>query len=186
MTPSATPTAHSRRHDLFVSTVLVHERTIRGLARRLVRDEAEVEDVVQETLLRAYRFFDRFEAGTNARAWLCRILRNLVINRFHKARTRPALVRLLPETDTGEGGAADPETVLLGADMRHELERAVGELPEAYRSAMLLFLEGDLSYREIADRLDRPIGTVMSRLHRARRLVREKIVERSGAPPASP
>lgn len=156
-----------------------------GAARRMTRNAADAEDLVQETYLRAYKGFDRFAAGTNLRAWLFRILTNLFINEYRRRRRRPAEVDL-GDTDTlymyrGLGGgetarrsrsAEDEHLAGLTSD---EVRRALESLPDSYRVAVLLADVEGFAYKEIAEILDIPIGTVMSRLHRGRKRLREAL-----------
>jgi RNA polymerase sigma-70 factor, ECF subfamily len=133
----------------------------------------DAEDLVQETFLRAYRAFDRFDAGSNARAWLHTILRRVRTDAFRRRRRRPETVEL-----TGEGPATAPAQDAL-ASGREDLERALRALPEAFRTAVVLRDLQELSYAEIAGALGVPVGTVMSRIHRGRALLREALAGRS-------
>lgn len=142
-------------------------------ALRLSRgNEVEAADIVQETFLRAYRAFDRFQPGTSARAWLHTILQRVRIDVFRRARRRPETVEL-----TGEGPSVRPSQDALTAG--HDLERALRELPEAFRTAVVLRDVEELSYAEIAAVLGVPMGTVMSRIHRGRALLREALARRT-------
>jgi len=165
----------------FEATVLPHQAILRRLALRCVRNEADAEDLVQDTYLRAFRFFGGFAPGTNALAWLCRILKNLVINRYHKQRREPWMVELAEEGpfQLPDGGPPDPdpspEEIFFSTALREEVERALDRLPTSFREALALKLGGDLTYREIGEILGRPVGTVMSRLHRGRRLLVQQL-----------
>jgi len=133
----------------------------------------DAEDLVQETFLRAHRAFDRFEPGSNARAWLHTILQRVRTDAFRRMQRRPSTVELV-----GEGPAtAPPEDAL--ASGREDLERALRALPEAFRDAVVLRDVQELSYAEIAEALGVPVGTVMSRIHRGRALLREALGGRS-------
>ncbi|MBI3449537.1 MAG: sigma-70 family RNA polymerase sigma factor [Acidobacteria bacterium] len=163
-----------------------HVRSLHNVAMKLTRRREEAEDLVQETLLRGYRFFDRYESGTNIRAWLLTILRNLFVNRYRRAR------RGWQEVETGgaegrletliERGAASarpetsPEQILVSGCLDGEIERALADLPGEYRMVLTLSAMEGLSYREIAAVLECPIGTVMSRLHRSRRMMQERLM----------
>ena len=148
-------------------------------AVRMTHNSADAEDLVQETYLRAYRGYPRFEAGTNLRAWLYRILTNTYINAYRSKQRRPA------ETDLGEvenlylyrrlggleaserGRSAEDELMDLVTD--EEVKAALDALPEQFRVAVLLADVEGFSYREMSEILDVQIGTVMSRLHRGRK-----------------
>ena len=156
-----------------------------GAARRMTRNDATAEDLVQETYLRAYKGFDRFTEGTNLRAWLFRILTNLFINEYRRRKRRPEEVDL-GDTDSlylyrGLGGAdsarlsRSAEDELLDGLTSGEVRDAIESLPESYRVAVLLADVEGFAYKEIAEILDVPIGTVMSRLHRGRKRLREML-----------
>lgn len=137
-------------------------------ARRLARDEAEAEDLVQETMLRAFVHRDAFAPGTNARAWLGRILRNLFIDRRrHAAANRRLEVVLANEPMTGIG--PDPAHALDAARVRARVCAALAALPEAFRRAVELVDLEDADYATAALAMACPEGTVMSRVHRGRR-----------------
>lgn len=153
-------------------------------ALRLTRNPSDAEDLVQETYLRAYRGFDRFEEGTNIRAWLYRILMNAFINIYRKRQREPQTV---PEDDVpewylyeklgAEGAEASAEVKVLESLPDQDVQDALAELPEQFRLAVLLADVEGFSYREIADILDVPMGTVMSRLHRGRRALEKRLWE---------
>ena len=156
-----------------------------GAARRMTRNDAAAEDLVQETYLRAYKGFDRFSEGTNLRAWLFRILTNLFINEYRRRKRRPEEVDL-GDTDTlylyrGLGGAdgarlfRSAEDELLDGLTSAEVRDAIEALPQSYRVAVLLADVEGFAYKEIAEILDVPIGTVMSRLHRGRKRLRQTL-----------
>lgn len=163
----------------FEQTALVHLDTLHRVALRLTRNRAEAEDVVQETCLRAFRAFDRFSAGTNCRAWLVTILRNVFLNRV-RDRAREVLEGDMGGLDTMDIATEDqvvasPEEEFLQSVLHGDVDRAVKTLPLAFREVVVLVdLEG-LSYREVAEALACPIGTVMSRLSRGRRLLRQAL-----------
>jgi RNA polymerase sigma-70 factor (ECF subfamily) len=137
------------------------------MARQLVGTEA-AEDLVQETFLRAWKYFDTFDSASNCRAWLFRILRNVWIGRWRKSRLE------LPLAETGDEQIEpyyDWEDEFLRDQMSAEIERALSELPADYRLAILLADVEDLTYEEIARVTECPIGTVMSRLNRGRKML---------------
>ena len=156
-------------------------------ALRMTRNPADAEDLVQETYLRAYRGFGGFEQGTNLKAWLYRILTNTYINSYRAKKRRPEesdledvedlyLYRRLASADVEKlGRSAEDELFNLFTD--DEVKAALEALPEQFRMAVLLADIEGFSYKEIADILDIPIGTVMSRLHRGRRGLQKRLWE---------
>jgi len=170
--------AEKRRQ--FEDEALVHLCTLYNVALRLTRDPAEAEDLVQETVLKAYRAWDRYERGTNCRAWLLTILRNTFINDFRKRSKRPDPVPFdaVEEVSVfGDVKDEDPE----GSFFRHlvddEVRRAIDELPEEFRLPVVLSDVEGLSYAEIAEVLELPVGTVKSRLFRGRRRLQRRLYE---------
>jgi RNA polymerase sigma-70 factor (ECF subfamily) len=154
-----------------------------NFARWIARDSDDAEDLVQETYLRALRGFASFQPGTNFRAWIFQILRNT----FLSSRTNYER-RMTEELDSDEDGpelAVDtetPETILMNRSNFQRVQRAIDDLPVHYRETLLLCEVEEMSYREIAEILSIPIGTVMSRLARARKAVRESLGSTPGAP----
>jgi RNA polymerase sigma-70 factor (ECF subfamily) len=145
--------------------------------------EEAAEDLVQETYLRAWKYFDTFQSGSNCRAWLLRILRNVWADRWPSRRLE------IPLTESSEPAVEpyyDWEGPFFGRVMSAEIERALAELPEEYRWAVLLADVEELSYKEIAVAMGCPIGTVMSRINRGRRalarLLRASANERQKSP----
>ena len=151
-------------------------------AVRLTRNPADAEDLLQETYLRAYRAFASFEEGTNLRAWLYRILTNAYINVYRKRQREPQTVSTddvdewyLYDQLAERGREPSAETEVLERLPDEEVQAALQSLPEQFRLAVLLADVEGFSYKEIAEILDVPIGTVMSRLHRGRRAL-EKLL----------
>ena len=155
-------------------------------ALRMTRNPADAEDLVQETMLRAYRAFDRFEAGTNLKAWLFRILTNAYINTYRKKQREPKkvstdeiedfdLFRELKNHDPAFTTSA--ETVVLDSLVDTDIIEALDELPEQFRLAVVLSDLEDFSYAEMAEIMDVPLGTVMSRLHRGRKALQQRLWE---------
>ncbi|MDH4117023.1 MAG: sigma-70 family RNA polymerase sigma factor [Acidimicrobiia bacterium] len=156
-------------------------------AMRMARNPADAEDLVQETLLKAYRAYASFEEGTNLKAWLYRILTNTYINKYRRDSRRPNETDLADVEDLylyrriGSEHSADAsrsvEDLVLDGLVEADIKQAVESLPEAFRVPVLLAdLEG-FSYKEIASILDVPIGTVMSRLHRGRKALQKTLWE---------
>lgn len=163
----------------FERLALVHLDAVYHFALRLTRNRAEAEDVVQEAYLRAFRSFHRFDPGTNCRAWLFTILRNVFLNRVraHGREAPEASVGGLDEARVGIEArvVANPEEEFLQTVLHGDVDRALRTLPLVFREAVVLAdLEG-LSYREVAEVLGCPIGTVMSRLSRGRALLRHAL-----------
>ncbi len=163
----------------FEDTALPYMDEIHKAALRMTKNVTEAEDLVQDTFLRAYRFFDGFEQGTCMKALLLKILKNTFINRFNKQVNKPEHVdfdqlRLYEEEPTSTN---DPEKDIISKVFDDDLMRAINELPTEFGTVILLSdLEG-FSYREIAKIVKCPIGTVMSRLHRGRKLLRDSLKE---------
>ena len=159
-----------------------------GAALRMTRDATLAEDLVQETFMRAFRFWHRFQQGTNIKAWLLRIQTNIFINKYRKRQKERAVFDsrqvddLLPRLAVEEQRYLPPETrdEFLKQIIGDEVLRALDELPFEFRMTILLADMHDLSYKEIAEVLDCPVGTVMSRLHRARKLLQARLFEYAG------
>jgi len=171
----------------FAEQAMEHMPSLYTAALRMTRNPSDAEDLVQETYLRAYRGFGGFEQGTNLKAWLYRILTNTFINRYRAKKRRP------DETDLDDvedfylyrrlGGLEEArasrsaEDELMDLFPESEVKDAVESLPENFRMAVLLADVEGFSYKEIADILDIPIGTVMSRLHRGRKALQKRLYE---------
>ncbi len=157
-----------------------------GAALRLTRNPQDAEDLVQEAYLRAYRGFEGFREGTNLRAWMYRILTNTFINSYRKRQREPVTVSVSDE-DTPDwylydrigSSVAEPsaESEVLEQIPDEDVQRALEDLPEVFRMAVLLADVEGFSYKEIAEILDVPIGTVMSRLHRGRKALQRALWE---------
>jgi RNA polymerase sigma-70 factor (ECF subfamily) len=158
---------------------LVHLDTVYRVALGLTRNRADAEDIVQDAFLRAFRSFHRFNPGTNCRAWLFTILRNVFRNRL-RSRSREVLESELGSLEAAQATASpvehdSPEEVFLQTVLHGDVDHAVRTLPSVFREPVVLVdLEG-LSYREAAEVLGCPLGTVMSRLFRARTLLRRAL-----------
>jgi len=164
----------------FERQALVHTDALFGAAYRLTRNARDAEDLVQDSLLRAYRFWDSFEQDSNCKAWLLRIVTNTFINEYQrKKRSREVLDAATAEQDATDGvlmhaEASDrqsPERTLVERSVSDDVQRALESLPEDFRTAVVLCDVQGLSYKEIADIMQTPVGTVMSRLFRGRKLL---------------
>ena len=160
----------------FEREVSLHQGLLLGAAMRFTRSRPEAEDLVQETVFRAWRFWGTFETGTHRRAWLLRILRNTFINRHRRTRReREVLAEVRQAPWSAEGWCSEPSESLREGAMGDQVTAALEALPDAFRRVLVLVDLDDLSYREAADVLGCPVGTVMSRLHRARRAMQTSL-----------
>ena len=157
------------RDERFETEAIPHMRALYATAYRMTRNAHDAEDLVQETFLRAYRAFDRFAAGTNIRAWLYTILHRVRTDAFRRAARSPSTVELAAD---GPAVPAPQDALARGGE---DIERALATLPEAFRTAVILRDVEDFTYEEIARILAVPIGTVMSRIHRGRALLRQAL-----------
>jgi RNA polymerase sigma-70 factor (ECF subfamily) len=170
-----------QRQGEFEGEALIYLDALYGLALRLSGgDEPRAEDLVQEAVLKAYRAWDRFEAGTNCRAWLMTILRNTFINQFRQQKARPSPVEFEQVAERASSAAlydADPEGRIFDRMIDDQVIAAIDELPDEFRVAVVLSdLEG-LSYQEVAELMGIPVGTVKSRLFRARKRLQERLYD---------
>lgn len=153
------------RHADFPAEALEHRRSLHRLALRLTRNPGDAEDLVQETYVRAFAAWDTYRPGTHCRAWLARILENCFISHCRREeRFRRWAEEARPQAD-------DAEPLLTWSSLSDHTARALRRLPEDFRAVVVLHDLQNRTYREIAVRARIPIGTVMSRLHRARRLL---------------
>ena len=171
--------ARQKRVD-FERQALAHVDSLYGAAYRLTRNPRDAEDLVQDSLLRAYRFWDSFEQDSNCKAWLLRIVTNTFINEYQrKKRSREILDAASAEQDATDGvlvhaNAHDkqsPERALVERSVSDDVQKALDSLPEDFRTAVILCDMQGLSYKEIAEIMECPVGTVMSRLFRGRKLL---------------
>jgi RNA polymerase sigma-70 factor (ECF subfamily) len=158
----------------FEQSVLPHLGAAYNLARWLLRNPADAEDVVQESYLRAFRFFGGYHGG-DIRAWLLTIVRNTTYTWLQQNRSREFAEPFNDEVEQIQDDALDPETLLIQSAGVEALRAAVNELPIEFREVLVLREFEDLSYKEIAAITEIPIGTVMSRLARARRRLQEQL-----------
>lgn len=183
----------------FEAEVLPFMDSLYSTAYRMSRNRQDAEDLLQETYLRAYKYYDKFQEGTNFKAWLFKILKNTFINRYRKRQRQPLKnsfdeiegsfeSKLLESPLTARG--ATPEEELMVDALDQDVQQALEALPEDYRTAVELADLQGLSYREISDQLGIPLGTVMSRLYRGRRKLEAVLLQyarehgyiRSGVP----
>jgi len=161
---------------------MIHVDSLHRTALRMTRNENDADDLVQETLMKAYRFWDKFEEGSNCRAWLFKIMTNIFINTYRAKSRAPQVVELKDVDDdflfgqlSALGPADDPEKRFFAKVFDDDVKKAIESLPDDFRLVVVLsFLEG-FSYQEIADIADLQIGTVKSRLHRGRKLLQKAL-----------
>jgi RNA polymerase sigma-70 factor (ECF subfamily) len=171
----------------FAALAMEYMSALYTAALRMTRNQADAEDLVQETYLKAYRSFGGFEAGTNLKAWLYRILTNTYINTYRARKRRPEQAdvenvedlylyhQLAAGTAPGVGRSAEDEVLDQFTD--DDVKAAIEALPDTFRMAVLLSDVEGFSYKEIAEITDVPIGTVMSRLHRGRKALQKALMD---------
>lgn len=166
-----------QRYAEFEKEAVPHLDAVYNFALRMTGDEDDADDLVQETYLKAFRFFDKFEKGTNCKAWLFRILKNSFINDYRKTTKEPNKVDYDDIQNFYENIKADEvETQHYEEDafanlLDDDVSKAISELPEDFRTVVILSDIEGFTYEEIADFVDIPVGTVRSRLHRARKML---------------
>ena len=168
----------------FDSQVMPYLDSLYNTAYRMTRSAEDAEDLVQETYFKAYKYYDKFEEGTNLKAWLFKILKNTFINNYRKKKLEPRSVdfaeiedsfeRIVRRDNTVE--PADPEAEYFHGVLDDDVKRALESLPYDYRMVVVLADLEDFSYKEIAEILDCPVGTVMSRLYRGRKLLEKALL----------
>jgi|YNPMSStandDraft_2_1061718.scaffolds.fasta_scaffold05104_1 RNA polymerase sigma-70 factor (ECF subfamily) len=167
----------------FKNEAMIHIDALYNYAVRMTGDPEDANDLVQETYLKAYRFFDSFEKGTNCKAWLFRILKNSYINRYRKESKEPDKVdydeikEFYHTVKHSSLDSNDMQEKWYGELLDDEVSRALDSLPEDFREVVQLCDIEGFTYEEIANMVDCPIGTVRSRLHRGRKILREKLLE---------
>lgn len=175
----------SARSQAFEDAVLEHTDMLYAVALRLTRNPTEAEDLTQNALVKALRFHDKFREGTYIKAWLLTILRNTFINEYRRRARRPHTVEL-SGTEPSSTPTLDPEVRLELDTTRREhlfellddaVRKALDALPPDFREAVIMADLEDRSYKDIAEHMGCPIGTVMSRLFRGRKLLREQLAD---------
>ena len=169
------------KHKEFEEEAIQHMDILYNYALRMTSNTDDAHDLVQETYMKAYRFWDKYEKGTNIRAWLFRIMKNSYINRYRKESKEPETVDYNDIQNfyhTIRYQSSDPNDLqekIFGGLLDDDIARAVESLPEEFRTVVILCDIEGLSYEEIAAFVDCPIGTVRSRLHRGRKMLRAKL-----------
>ena len=167
----------------FEREVLPHLDSIYSMALRLARNPDDANDLLQETILRAFRFFHQFTPGTNSRAWVLTILFNNFRNGYRKAGREQAGIseeeftsQLDAESMAADQSQSDPEALAFAGIMEPEVQSALDSIPEEFRTALLLVDVQEFSYHEVSKVLSIPVGTVKSRVSRGRALMREALI----------
>jgi RNA polymerase sigma-70 factor (ECF subfamily) len=171
-----------RERKSFEAEALPHMEALYRTALRMTKNESDAEDLVQEAYVKAYRFWDRFEQGSNCRAWLFKIMTNIFINQYRSKSRSPMSVNVDELDDNFLYGqlavdqtTKNPEQELFSRIFDDDVKKAIESLPDDFRLVVVLaFLDG-FSYQEIADIMDLQLGTVKSRLHRGRKLLQKAL-----------
>lgn len=181
--------AQSRQnlHAAFVTEAAPHVDALFATAIRLTKNVGDAEDLVQESMLKAYRYFDKYEQGTNCKAWLFKIMTNTFINRYRRQQKRqeflvdeefrPLQERAVAPEDNPLHQFFGSEETMFAKLFGDEVKSALEDIPVDFRMVVLLADLQDFAYKDIADIMDCPIGTVMSRLYRGRRMLRARLEE---------
>lgn len=172
--------AEKPKQERFNKVMVPHMDVLYNYGLYLTGDREAANDLLQETYLKAFRFFEKFEPGTNAKAWLYRIMRNTFINEYRRVKRLPDLVQYDEQISAYQMLPRDEEKTDLrkqinGELFEDEIAGAIASLPEKFKSVIVLRDVEDLPYEEIADALEIPVGTVRSRLHRARAILFAKL-----------
>ncbi|MCG6948811.1 MAG: sigma-70 family RNA polymerase sigma factor [Acidobacteria bacterium] len=168
----------------FNSAELPYYNQLYKTALRMTRSVADTEDLIQETYLKAYRYYQGFEEGTNLKAWLFRIMKNNFINTYRKKRATPQHLELDELRDVGDElsaaelslGEVGPEAEVVAEEMDVDIAKAINSLPHDYKMALLLVDIQGHTYQEVAEILAVPVGTVMSRLYRGRAKIEKALL----------
>ena len=166
----------------FEREALPHLDLLYNFSLRMTNSRPDAEDLVQETFLKEYRFWDGYEKGTNIKAWLFKILKNSYINRYRRETREPESMdydAVLKRSHRAgqEGISNNPSVTLLGNLLEDDISEAIASLPDDFRTAVILCDIEGLIYEEIAELIECPIGTVRSRIHRGRKILRAKLWE---------
>jgi RNA polymerase sigma-70 factor (ECF subfamily) len=199
MSKESATTSHQQGWN-FEAAAMPFVDALYNTAYRMTRNAEDAEDLVQETYLKAYRYYDKFEEGTNFKAWLFKIMKNTFINNYRKKKLTPHKIDFSEIEESYERVIQknapdlikDPETEIFQDMMDEDVKRALDLLPHDYKMVVLLADIEGFSYKEIAEILDCPVGTVMSRLYRGRKMLERTLLEyarkygyiRGGAEPA--
>jgi RNA polymerase sigma-70 factor, ECF subfamily len=173
----------SEKQVAFEKEALPHSDLLYNYALRMTNDPDDAQDLLQETFLKAFRFWDKYEQGTNIRAWLFRILKNSYINRYRRDSKEPETVdydEVQNFFTSIRHTSADPNDLqqsIFGNLLEDEVAGAIAELPEDFRTVVILSDIEGLTYEEIAEFVDCPVGTVRSRLHRGRKMLRAALYD---------
>lgn len=179
MSDSKKPISRKKKIEIFEKEFLPYIDALKTFAFYLTYDENEADDLVQETYLKAFRFIEKYDKGTNAKAWLFKILKNAYINQYRKKSKQPdkvdfdEVVNYHESDDLAQNKYFDLQEQIMETMMGDEITKALNSLPQEFRSVILLADIENFTYKEMAKILDIPIGTVRSRLFRARNLLKE-------------
>lgn len=173
----------NQQEKIFEEEFLPHADALANFAYYLAQDEDDVDDLVQDTLMKAFKSAEQYQEGTNSKAWLFRIMKNTFINEYKRRKrggqkvTYEEIVAFHDEEESSLTSYTDLRTELFGNMIGDEMMSAINELPSDFRTIMILCYVEEFQYEELAAIFDIPVGTVRSRLSRARGLLKEKLKE---------